>query len=453
MVSTGLLAATKIEIGHLYKIVSESRDISEQDRVTLLSALDEKFSGEDGQEHLDIVKDVISSGLFNEISISGITELAYRSFLAVKNGAPQKYVMDLAEVGFDTDISAEQLEMAAKSLDRFNKSEVPKEVYEEIIAHGLYNNWSPDALRECPQAIIDGVNMGLNPQEIALAVTVAIDQKPPEISLSEQIKNALNIVAEKTSEAKRRKKASDAMNKAIQNGVPRQICQEIYYHSVENNWSENSIEAVFDGMTKGQAIGLTPDKTALALVIRIDQGFEEKDIDKIIYEQLEYLKKAEAKKLEILKEEPEIQEVRTSPIPEKYKEKTKISTVRKKGISRELLKQSIETFIGAPYRWGGTSRRGVDCSGFTQTVFREQGITIPRKSTYQFKVGKVVEKNELKYGDMVFFKKNFWGKVNHVGIYVGENKFIHSLGGKGVVISSLNKGYYKTRYAGARRVG
>lgn len=113
-----------------------------------------------------------------------------------------------------------------------------------------------------------------------------------------------------------------------------------------------------------------------------------------------------------------------------------------------------KTKLGRRYVWGAVGQRGTfDCSGFTNYVFKKNGINIPRTSINQSKFGKYVSRANLKKGDLVFFdtSKRRKGYVNHVGIYLGNGKFIHaSSAKKKVVVSSLSK-FYAKRYKGARR--
>ncbi len=116
------------------------------------------------------------------------------------------------------------------------------------------------------------------------------------------------------------------------------------------------------------------------------------------------------------------------------------------------LLSTASTWMGTRYRWAGTSRSGVDCSGFTSSVFKSHGVSIPRTSIAQSRSGTAVSKDSLKPGDLVFFNTR-GNRVSHVGIYQGGGKFIHASSGKGrVTVNSLNDGYYSRRYAGARRV-
>ena len=110
--------------------------------------------------------------------------------------------------------------------------------------------------------------------------------------------------------------------------------------------------------------------------------------------------------------------------------------------------------LGRKYVWGAVGKRGTfDCSGFTSYVYKKIGIHIPRTSRNQAKYGKYIARNNLKKGDLIFFdtSKHRKGYVNHVGIYLGNGKFIHaSSAQKKVVVSNLSK-FYAQRYVGARR--
>ncbi|SFV53946.1 putative secreted protein [hydrothermal vent metagenome] len=117
---------------------------------------------------------------------------------------------------------------------------------------------------------------------------------------------------------------------------------------------------------------------------------------------------------------------------------------------------NAKSFLGTRYVWGATGPNKFDCSGFTQWVYRDAGINIPRVSRDQAKVGQYVSYENLQKGDMVFFdtKKRRAGIVTHVGIYLGNGNFIHaSSSAKKVVVYNFNeKTYYKDRFLWGRRV-
>jgi len=115
--------------------------------------------------------------------------------------------------------------------------------------------------------------------------------------------------------------------------------------------------------------------------------------------------------------------------------------------------QYAAKFLNAPYKYGGTTPAGFDCSGFTQYVYKHVGVSLPRTAAAQASIGTRVEKAKLLPGDLVFFA-TAGGGINHVGIYAGNGRFIHSSSptSGGVIYTSLQESYYVKSYAGARRV-
>jgi LysM repeat protein len=110
-------------------------------------------------------------------------------------------------------------------------------------------------------------------------------------------------------------------------------------------------------------------------------------------------------------------------------------------------------YLGTPYAYGGQSPGGFDCSGFVKYVFSQFGYNLQRTAAGQFQAGKTVARTELLPGDLVFFRCNNGG-IDHVGIYAGNNQFIHSSSPRsgGVIYSSMNEGYYVRSYVGAKRI-
>jgi cell wall-associated NlpC family hydrolase len=108
-------------------------------------------------------------------------------------------------------------------------------------------------------------------------------------------------------------------------------------------------------------------------------------------------------------------------------------------------------YKGVPYKYGGTSPKGFDCSGFTLYVFNKHGVKLPRTADKQFETGRLVKEKELQAGDIVFFTTTEAG-ASHCGIYIGKGQFIHASSSRGVMVSSLADYYWKPRYLGARRI-
>jgi cell wall-associated NlpC family hydrolase len=131
--------------------------------------------------------------------------------------------------------------------------------------------------------------------------------------------------------------------------------------------------------------------------------------------------------------------------PQSHDQKVAAALAKRKALAKKAL-----SYRGAPYVWGGSSVTGFDCSGFTQYLYKQQGISLPHKASQQFQTGKPVAKSDLKAGDLVFF--NTTGPLSHVGMFIGEGKFVHAANPRrGVQVDMLNRGYYAKHYAGARR--
>ncbi len=120
-------------------------------------------------------------------------------------------------------------------------------------------------------------------------------------------------------------------------------------------------------------------------------------------------------------------------------------------LDEKQFEKSIKKYLGTPYVWGGTSKKGVDCSGFTSLVYKDQGVLLPRTSREQFRVGKTIPLSEVQKGDLLFF--NTYGRgVTHVGIHVDDHRMVHASSSGGVKFAKYDTKYWQDRFIAAKRV-
>ncbi|PAP80375.1 hypothetical protein B1759_02970 [Rubrivirga sp. SAORIC476] len=140
---------------------------------------------------------------------------------------------------------------------------------------------------------------------------------------------------------------------------------------------------------------------------------------------------------------------RVSSRPEMRPMTAESATARVARLDRSL-RSDAPNWIGIPYRWGGTTRRGIDCSAFVrQFVDQNLGIALPRTTASQRYEGVHIDRSELQAGDLVFFRRR---GVRHVGVYLSDGEFIHASSSRGVTISNLSSSYWDRHYWMSRRI-
>ena len=122
--------------------------------------------------------------------------------------------------------------------------------------------------------------------------------------------------------------------------------------------------------------------------------------------------------------------------------------------TKEKVLMEIIKYLNTPYKYGGNSKDGIDCSAFTQTIYKNTlSLNLERSARLQYKQGiEVSDTEDLKFGDLVFFNTRRRVRPGHVGIYIGADLFAHASTKKGVTISSLDHSYYQKRFMGGRRM-
>lgn len=146
----------------------------------------------------------------------------------------------------------------------------------------------------------------------------------------------------------------------------------------------------------------------------------------------------------------------TKPIPTysgKTEEAASVESVSE--TTNKIIRKAL-SFKGTKYKYGGTSKSGMDCSGLMYTSFKSANLVLPRTSIDQSKKGSRISQSKAQKGDLVFFKTGGSGRINHVGLVVSvddrEVKFVHSSSSRGVMISSLKEGYWSNAFSQVRRI-
>lgn len=136
--------------------------------------------------------------------------------------------------------------------------------------------------------------------------------------------------------------------------------------------------------------------------------------------------------------------------------KTSSSTTSSNNKLAEKIIDDATNKIGSPYRFGGTTNAGYDCSGLVFTSFKKYDLSLPRTSKEMAKEGKIISKSNAQKGDLIFFKTGGSSQINHVGLIVDVNrddiKFVHSSTKKGVIISSITEDYYQKSFVQINRI-
>jgi cell wall-associated NlpC family hydrolase len=252
---------------------------------------------------------------------------------------------------------------------------------------------------------------------------------------------------------------ANGANDLIKFKVPRHVAKDLVYNAAENNWDIDTFNTFKWGLVQAKKKGhdVVAYATYLighyrigkhrpgALLSKANRAFKHGTPKLPRYSSPCAPQK---RKKPLIKLKPKAKAPLTAPpTPPPAHPKIALATVL------SSLDRSVKSFLGTPYVWGGRTRRGTDCSGFTQTIFAEAGIGIPRNSRSQWKVGSKVPYQRLKRGDLVFFR-TVANRISHVGVVTkpAEHEFVHASSSRGVVRSNLESKYYKKRYAGARRV-
>lgn len=270
--------------------------------------------------------------------------------------------------------------------------------------------------------------------QVALDCTLAVENGAPQDEVEElaMLAFATDINPEEMT------RYAIAFHQCNEGGVPVHITQELIGHARGMNWPVNTLGKVIGGLLEAARHPVDLEKFVLFMLISVDQNLG--TADKIIQDAI-----LDAK----LREPAQWKELKKINPPSATEEASKTPPV---ALNYDKFRESVESFLGTPYVWGGTTRAGSDCSGFTSLVMGENGYNIPRTSQEQAKRGTAVGKENLRLGDLLFFDTKGGGSITHVGFYLGGNLMVHAASSKGVTIILFSDKYFLSRFLTARRV-
>lgn len=424
----------------------------------LFNLLEKKFSSEIEKGFpLDLLK--IMEGVIKRTDFDGIKEektveiigLVYDAF---KKGAPLEYLDQIFDVAYAKTISVNQLYAAAKALKEFNDSDVPPEIYEEFVYKSIEDKWDPAAVPVLARGLIYGVDRGLTPQRVALSIMIDLEKGELKNKGAEQlVLDAIKFV--RKIEPEKWKPLSEA-EKAL--AMRREKKREL--ERVRRETEAKKADAEKERRKAEEELR----KIAEAGRLKADEEKRARELQD----------KMKVKESEVRKYKQELAEVGDAIgdlIEEIERKEDEKRTARNEGRRKELdiVKQKIKEFglsaapetnklyaavdkyLGIPYRYGGDSESGIDCSAFTRRVYRELGTELPRTSREQAKVGNTVDGGSMQLGDLVFFDTSIIGGISHVGVYLDNDTFAHA-SSNGVTKSSLKERYYSKRFVKGNRI-
>ena len=414
-----------------------------------------------------IMSGVVSAGIFDyqgegddeELgpeALKRIADVAGLAYRALAEGLPGEAVEEISQAALGVELTDQVFQATVRTLPRLQQAEMPPSALRSWLGYALAEEWPADLIEAAGEGVARAVRLGGDPEQMALAVTLAVAQSPSDRPPGEIVQEALDFLLGPVdpSEGRRRQAIYQSLLDATTVGLPRRVAYGLYEHALQEGWSAALTDGVMKGVQQGIAQGLPGEQLALALVVRVEQDGTQVPVDRMVREEIDFVRKFLGL--------PEPQVEKPPPVPPRAEQlpSPAVPPPSPGAISWKSIRRSIDTFIGVPYLWGGETRQGTDCSGFTQTVYSEQGVRIPRVSRDQHKhlksagalVGGSRRQNRLERGDLVFFNKNGRGRITHVGMYIGEGEFAHAACSKGVVISNFQKRYYQRLFVDGGRV-
>jgi cell wall-associated NlpC family hydrolase len=407
---------------------------------------------------LKIMEGVIKRTDFDGIPEEKTVEIIGLVYGAYRKGAPLDFLDDIFDVAYVNTITVDQLFAAAIALKEFHSSDVPQDIYEEFVYHSIEDGWDPASVPVFTRGLIYGVERGLSPEKVALILMLDIRSDEAKKKTPEQVVlDSIKLVREK--EPKNWKPMSE-VEKEMAIKLDKQRALEQRKRELDNN-IEQKERAIVQAQSelkelreypggKGQDVDVDKLNRDLERLLKNLQG----EITKYQSQRGNIIAELEAtRKIVDQQQEAKDRDRRAKKERALTKKHEQVSSAGRNGrLNKDKLFAAVDRLIGTPYRFGGDSERGIDCSAFTRRVYRSQSVELPRNSREQARVSTRVEYSSVRTGDLIFFDTSINGNISHVGLYLGNGVFSHASSSKGVTKSSLKEKYYVKRFVKGGRI-
>lgn len=454
------LADTKAETDKISAVLD--RECVNLNKDKLKTLLLSRFSSEIEKglspEFLNIMNGVVKRTDFDNISEEKTTEITGLVYASFRKGASLEYLDQLFDVAYAKTISVDSLTAAAKALQEFHHSDVPPDIAEEFVYRSLEDGWDPAAMPVLTRGLIYGTDRGLTPQKVALIIMLDVNngelkKKGPDQLVLDSIKlvrerepknwKPLKQVEREMTEKQDKKKKLAEMQKQVE--------EKKRQKEIEKEKTDEELKRLESG-NGDRARAIEQEKTAqqIEVMLKAYQAEllryqdEQKELDAGLKAHREELERQNQLK------EREREENRKKQL--ENMEQSITASAKSGRLDIERLYATVDRSIGIPYRYGGDSEAGIDCSAFTRRVYRSQNVELPRSSMEQSFVGFGVGGEMIRPGDLVFFDPSIVGRISHVGVYLGNGVFAHASSSKGVIKSNIREKYYSKRFVKANRV-